>query len=118
MGKAAEERRLRVPLRYTAHDQHLVAQTPGLPPCLLESYGRQAEGFGPAFRSVRAGRPQGGFGVYGSYARVGDSDIDRVGVGLALPWSGDGKPSPYRVCVKTSFRLSFRSRSCGRGISL
>ena len=64
MGKAAEERRLRVPLRYTAHDQHLVAQTPG-------------------------------FGVCGSYARVGDSDIDRVGVGLALPWSGDGKPSPY-----------------------
>jgi len=32
----------------------------GPPPCLLESYGRQAEGFGPAFRSVRAGRPQGG----------------------------------------------------------
>jgi hypothetical protein len=28
-------------------------------PCLLESYGRQAEGFGPAFRRVRAGRPQG-----------------------------------------------------------
>jgi len=44
----------------------------GLPPCLLESYGRQAEDLGPAFRSVRpatqsrlratgrAGRPQGG----------------------------------------------------------
>jgi hypothetical protein len=32
----------------------------GPPPCLLESYGRQAEGSGPAFRSVRAGRPQGG----------------------------------------------------------
>jgi len=32
----------------------------GPPPCLLKSYGRQAEGFGPAFRSVRAGRPQGG----------------------------------------------------------
>jgi hypothetical protein len=28
-------------------------------PCLLESYDRQAEGFGPAFRSVRAGWPQG-----------------------------------------------------------
>ena len=28
-------------------------------PCLLESYGRQAEGFGPAYRSVRAGRPRG-----------------------------------------------------------
>ena len=31
----------------------------GLSPCLLESYGGQAEGYGPAFRSVRAGRPQG-----------------------------------------------------------
>jgi hypothetical protein len=32
----------------------------GPSPCLLESYGRQAKGYGPAFRSVRAGRPQGG----------------------------------------------------------
>ena len=31
----------------------------GPSPCLLGSYGRQAEGYGPAFRSVRAGRPQG-----------------------------------------------------------
>ena len=41
------------------HQNTLDSRFRGLSPCLLEPYGRQAEGFRPAFRSVRAGRPQG-----------------------------------------------------------
>jgi hypothetical protein len=44
----------------TARLRASLSRGDGPPPCLLESYGRQAQGFGPAFRSVRAGRPQGG----------------------------------------------------------